>query len=582
MTRILLVFVCTICFFSLFLTVNAVAQEEQEESEQSLLPEIDPQDIEIRSQFQARFPGLRRQPILGFNPRPRVYQIDPNRLPFVEDEETVVASLPIGVLERPAPPVYRALGYADPKNGFARIGIGSYMTPEADLYAIANVGEKNWLSGNVNFLSSDGHLDDFTSSYRDLTANINSYNALSDRTKLSLTAGVESSFNHYPGLIRDGFDPVQINSRMEKTGFSGGMNLNVAQTSLTGLDLSLSGYGSQFDFTSDVPGAAGQAAEWGMNGNVELSRLGSNIEEVQRIRLNVDAGGADPVGGTLQNWSVSTLSGHYERLFNYQTEIKASLGVAGVSDAINDFTFYLVPDLSITHTLFHGLDILGRISAKPGHPSYGSLQKENRFLDLATPLQHQYKMTALGEIHIEPFSGTKLTGGISYQNIKNYLYYARNDVSVDVPEEGLFDLMQGYYQPRFEDAEIFKVYGSFTQDLKPEVVWITAGGYWQVPRLSGNEKIPFVEPLGLNASVSIRPTRQVLLEAWGEFAGNRETSAGEELSSFVLIGSRFEISLTRQIGLYGKILNLFDEEYERWHGYTERGFQGYVGITFLF
>ena len=39
---------------------NAIAQDQQE-SDNSLLPEIDPQDIEIRSQFKARFPGLRRE-----------------------------------------------------------------------------------------------------------------------------------------------------------------------------------------------------------------------------------------------------------------------------------------------------------------------------------------------------------------------------------------------------------------------------------------------------------------------------------------------------------------------------------------
>ena len=47
-------------------------------TQNTLLPEINPQDIEIRSEFKANFPGLRRQPILGFNPTPRVFQIDPN------------------------------------------------------------------------------------------------------------------------------------------------------------------------------------------------------------------------------------------------------------------------------------------------------------------------------------------------------------------------------------------------------------------------------------------------------------------------------------------------------------------------
>ncbi len=76
----------------IFLAVNPVAAQDQQERESSLLPEIDPQDIEIRSQFKARFPGLRRQPILGFDPTPRVYQIDSDRTPFMETQEQVVAA----------------------------------------------------------------------------------------------------------------------------------------------------------------------------------------------------------------------------------------------------------------------------------------------------------------------------------------------------------------------------------------------------------------------------------------------------------------------------------------------------------
>src|SRR5690625_2711202 len=104
--------------------------QTQADVERSLLPDIDPQDIEIRSQFQARFPGLSRQPILGFNPRPRVYQIDPDRIPFIEDEEAQLANLPMGRLDRPDSPEYNALGYAPPKYAFIRAGVGSDITPE--------------------------------------------------------------------------------------------------------------------------------------------------------------------------------------------------------------------------------------------------------------------------------------------------------------------------------------------------------------------------------------------------------------------------------------------------------------------
>ncbi len=158
-------FVFLTCFF-LAIGIGSVYAQDSQSDQRTLLPDINPQDIEIRSQFQARFPGLRRQPILGFNPNPRVFQLDPNRMPFIEDEESIMANLPIGELDRPEPPEYESLGYATPENGFVRAGIGSYMSPEADVYAITRAGNNNWLSANANFTSSEGHIEEYPSSYR--------------------------------------------------------------------------------------------------------------------------------------------------------------------------------------------------------------------------------------------------------------------------------------------------------------------------------------------------------------------------------------------------------------------------------
>ncbi|HKL18603.1 MAG TPA: hypothetical protein VJ905_06530, partial [Halalkalibaculum sp.] len=113
----------TLFLFFLFLavlTIPSVAQ--QQDTENSLLPEIDPQDIEIRSQFRARFPGIRRQPILGFDPTPRVYQVDPNRQPFMETQEQVVANLPVSELSRPNPPAYNPMRYSENIQAYSRLG----------------------------------------------------------------------------------------------------------------------------------------------------------------------------------------------------------------------------------------------------------------------------------------------------------------------------------------------------------------------------------------------------------------------------------------------------------------------------
>lgn len=553
------------------------AQQEQTDPDQTLLPDIDPQDIEIRSQFQARFPGLRRQPILGFNPRSRVFQVDPDRTPFIEDEALAVGSLPIGQLDRPEPPVYEKLGYAQPKNGFARAGIGSYITPEIDLYGILQIGNRNWVSGNLDFTSSDGHLDAINSSYRNLDANLRSYSRITDNVRFRTNLAVTSNFNHMLPLETEDEEFSGVNSRVSHSGIRGSANLNVAKTSMTGLGITVGGYANQFDFTSDLNNFSGNLNEWGVNAAGEYSRLGQNIEEVHRLRAETEFGGIEPIGRNQQYWSVSTLSAHYERLFNYQTGVDVQLGVSGVTDAARDFVVYFSPDINISHTIHDGFEIRGRIHGSPNHQSVSDIQSQNRFLDLTSQFEHQYNITGLAEIEIEPFRGTRILGGVSYSEINNHLYFTRTSNPA-----GITGIESGYYQANYMDATIFKIYGGISQELMPEVLWISADGYWQDPQLDDNRTIPFAENLGAKGTVSLRPAPQVLIEGWGEFTGARELAGRDNLSAYFLLGGKFEISLTERAGVYGKLVNLLNDEYELWQGYPERGFQGYIGFTFLF
>lgn len=579
-----LLFALLLTSLTLFAGVKAVAQDAQQESgtQQTLLPEIDPQDIEIRSQFQARFPGLRRQPILGFNPRPRVFQIDPNRKPFFEDEETVVANLPIGVMDRPEPPNYMPLGYSDPKNGFARLGIGSYFTPEADVYVVGRLNDKNRVSANINHLSTDGHLDDFKDSFRNSKIEMRSVHRVSGKTTVQTNLGAKSMFNHYPGMVLQDGEPGDDNTRTEAFGTYGGFDLNYAETSLSGVRVALDGFSNQFDLTSDLPQLEGDAIEWGIKGLAEYSRLGSNVEEVHRLKLATSAGGFDPLDSESGSWSVTKVTAHYERLFNYKTEVKAGAGFSGVTDAINDFSLYPVADVSVTHNLFSGLDLRAHLSAAPKVKNMGSIYSKNRYVDFNIQLEHQYEWRGLAEVQIEPVSGSTFSGGVSYQYIKNYLYYTRNSNVLNAGAQIPPVLTERYYGLNFENANIFKLYGAFSQDLKPDVIWIQADGAWQRPRLSNDEKIPFIESLSIKGTIAFRPFSQLVVEGWGEYVGSRDDSGGNSLPSFFNLGGRFEISLGDRLGVYGKLVNLLDEKYELWQGYPERGFQGYIGITYLF
>lgn len=570
------VLIVCVCIATLFGVNTLSAQSVQVDSEQSLLPEIDPQDIEIRSQFQARFPGLRRQPVLGFNPRPRVFQTDPNRLPFIESYDAVAANLPVGTLDRPEAPKFNPLGYATPRYAFFRGGIGSNLSPEIDLFATTNLSDRNWVSGSATLRSSNGHDERVTTSYRFFNASVKSFNRLSDRTDLTFTAGLESNFNHMLQLNTPLEAFLDSDTRIEYTGYYASTDVNFASTSLSGVQFSLAGFTHTYESISDI-NYTGESSEWGINVDAEYSRLGNQINEIHRVRFKNETGSISPLFTQSDSWSVSTLSAHYERLFNYRTDIKASLGLSSVTDAVEDFKVYPTSEIEVKHRFFTGFNIRGLVSAAPSHSNYSTLQRENRFFDLNSTLQHQFEILALGEVLMEPFYGTKLLAGVSFQDVKNFQYYSRRSTA-----GSMLGMGEAFYMANFMDANILRVYGGVSQDLRPDVIWINVDGHWQIPKLSNGDKIPFSESLSLKAAVSVRPSREILVEGWGEFSGNREDHLGESLSTYFLLGGRFEISLSEKYGVYGKIINIFNEEYEFWSGFNEPGFQGFIGFTYIF
>lgn len=572
--------------FCLFAAVSphTYAQEAAERTQQTLLPEIDPQDIEIRSQFQARFPGLRRQPILGFNPKPRVFQVDPNRTPFIESEEAVAASLPVGELDRPDAPGYTPLSYANPTRGFGRLGIGTYITPEADIYMIHGLGSKNWISGNLSHRSSNGHLDEFDSSFRNFDATVRSQFQLTDRTQLRLNTGVLSNFNYLPPDEEE-VEPLSgTSARSNYSGFRFGGNLNHNQSSISGFSSSFNGYLNQFEIESgNSQTVGGSANEWGGNINTNYSWAGQRLEEVFSAYAGLRLGGIDLIESDNENWSIIQAGGSYERLLNYQTEINASFGGAYVSDAFDGSTFYITPDVEVRHTLFDGIDVRGRLSGQPVHRSFKQYREMNRFIGLTENVSHQYNSELRGEVIAEPLTGTMFTGGIQLQHIRNYAYFTRSESTIISSTNPPFPTeVRTGYRPNFDNASFLKVYASFSQQLSAEKLWINADAFWQRPRLSGNERIPYVEALGVKGSLSFRPIRDLVVEGWADFTGSRHNPAGDDLSSFFLLGTRFELALTGNAGIYAKLLNINDVSYEIWQGYEERGFQAYVGITYLF
>lgn len=561
---------------------SALAQQQENKAATSLLPEIDPQDIEIRSQFRARFPGLMRQPILGFNPDPRVYRIDPDRMPFLETSDQVVASIPVSELSRPAPPEYVPLRYNPRINAFARAGFGSYASPEVQFWGVTRFDNKSYVGGDLKFNSSSGHLDAQPSSFRNVDANVEFGTKLNPKTQLDVFGGIKSDFLHVPVTGT----PIQNPNvgRREISGFRLGSEIRSMKNSVQGWSAEASFRSFTVDQVKDLSTVTGN--EWVYETAARYQWAGSEINEVWQVKGGIRGGMHNTNSGSTFNWNTFSGAVVYDRLFNYSTKVVAEAGVAYTSNEMEN-KVYVAPSLMVKHWIADDLTIEGRLKGAPHVYTREELNGLNRFMQVGQGVPHTYELEIAGEINYAFFGESNLYAGLSYKNIENYpifqkIFFATFPGGGGIAEPDL-------YRAVYARANIYKIYGGLSHQVIAEKLWFNATGYIQVPKHNetgislNSTRIPYTEVWGMNGGISFKPFDRMKLEAWGDIVGPKKyESPANTLKAILLLGGRIDIELTDRFGAYAKMVNLLNQEYRIWPGYPERPFQAFGGITVKF
>lgn len=560
---------CLLTVGGLFFMEPLSAQDGQG-SEGSLLPEIDPQDIEIRSQYRARFPGLRRQPILGFTPGSRVFQVDPDRLPFLEDHEEIAAQLPVGELTRPQAPSYETYPYAKRSNGYGRFGIGNYLSPDLEFHLNQELSETQWFTGAFDYLSGDGHLDQ-KSSFRQADFRAGYIGSIGEKMLLETYLGGLSDFNYLilPGVVAASENP----GRKTYNSFNGGGSFTRYRSRVDYFEGGIEGEVNTIVLDDERFQLSDELSDWRVGGDAALHWAGNKTDERFSVRADLEAGGYDNEAGMNDFWHIAQVNAAYNRLFNHQTRLHVSLGAAHSGDAVEQSAIYFTPDLGIEHTFTDYVGLSASLSGTLDQQGQMKHHQANRFLLPGNLLRNKYDLTASVELMIEPLAANQIRIGTAYRSIKNFAWYQR------VPINTGNAIVPGQYSIEYDDVTIPEVFAGIGVDLVRERVWFDVEGYLQSPRISDTEKVPFEEEFGLTGALTIRPVDILHFEFWGAFIGPRSTPEQNELPAYLDLGTKLELRITDRVGVYGQINNLLNQEYEIWEGYTERPFQMFGGIT---
>ena len=122
-----------------------------------ILPDLVPREIEITGNLSIIFPNLRRQPIVGFNPPPRVPDISPDRRPFTEAYKQPSADLPPSPLVAPEPPDVAAISRRLPLSGVIDVSAGRYLDRSVSADVTLLSSEKTTALLRGRYFGTDGH-----------------------------------------------------------------------------------------------------------------------------------------------------------------------------------------------------------------------------------------------------------------------------------------------------------------------------------------------------------------------------------------------------------------------------------------
>src|SRR5699024_5156469 len=375
-------------------------------------------------EFKARFPGLRRQPILGFEPASRVYRVDPDRMPYIESREEVVADLPVSEMTRPDPPPYAQLHYSPDGNAFGRAGAGSYGSPEARFWGVTRLNGKSYIGGDLDFSSSNGHLQDQESSFRFLKANGQFATKLDQRTRLDVDLGLRNSFNHMYGLDLDPLIPLEVpgSPRKEYGGFNIGADLQRLKNGVSGWNLQANM--RYYEARVEAGDLSGKTEEAVYNASVSKRWAGGQPSETITAKLGGTMGEYSNALAADQ-WVTGQAGLEYQRLFNYEMHLSVDASIYYGSNAFED-KVYFGPSATIELPLFEGATLVGNIGAEPFVKTAEQLHGTNRFLQSGNSFRHTYRMYGSGELILNYSGVGSLHGGIRYEDISNSPIFERN------------------------------------------------------------------------------------------------------------------------------------------------------------
>lgn len=572
----------------LLLALNNTAAA-QADTTQTILPDIAPREVEIKGQLEIAFPSLQRQPLVGFNPPPRIPRLPLDRRPYAESFRDASASPDVSSLQKPVPPA-GLLNPLPPSQGRIETTLGRYFSRSVYARTSATVGNNTSFLTRLDYRGAQGHKPfagqpDVNTPYDAVAGEVG---ILSARSNVSLGLSLEGFFDSYQlfGAELMSQRPTAPNLVKPDREGLGGQGVFSLRTSS----------GMPFNVELDVRyGGAEYETKFTQGTNIIVDNIGESRLESRATFFVPVGSGSLTMDGFYSGGRLVNDGGHSRGLegaasYTFKSSglaISAGLRFLGAfsavptSDSLSNIERrlgYASPDLRIDYSLSPTVSIYAKNSPGIDANTLAQVFRENPYL---TPIPHLRPSlrTVDAEGGLRLFGGPvqfSLKGG--YQRFPQRLFFERYASSTPAEE------VRGFSSLQYGKTQIIHAGGTISTVLPQGIQAFAALTYRKGRLLDESVDLPYFAPWVGRVSVSY-----AFLQNRGlvQLAGNYESSRfvdranADKAESYVDLDFEASYNVTSLVGIIMRLENISGQNNARWENYPQPPMMLGFGVRFL-
>lgn len=480
---------------------SALAQEDP------TLPDLAPREVEITGDLTIAFPSLGRQPLVGFNPPPRVPEIADSRRPYTEPYKQPSADLPPSPIVPPEPPDVSTIAARTPYKGVVSGGVGRYL--ERFLLADISLVDSRQLKVMVQgeYRGSDG-----TEPFQPVTSADSEFDRLGgtialrrifDTVTLNTSAGgLLDSYSLF-GATQEGESNSQIDPSRTVSDVHGRIGLSSSDGARNRFNIAFTGGSSRVDTEVFDPGQRIDPTT--ERDETYLQTEASTSLALGDMRLSIDARGRTSgldtdgyPGSTLRYGRLAGTIAWSPRprlvvsagasLFGFDTDAQSGSGRAIQST-------WIAPEGTLKFALSSSMDVYGSLGSSVGSAGLASVYGSMPFVT-DEPVLIPRLTSVDGRVGIR--SAAKVITADLHAGLKDIPWYG----FPEHPSAPLRNYIAGYPDLQYGEASVLYAGGSATVILSTAVQFGIDAEIREGELTENETVIPYFSPLVVGGHAS--------------------------------------------------------------------------------